>query len=300
MRRPAFIVAPFCSTPLGPGHPGVPSSPTKASTQIQTAVRTALATGKRRLCVDMLVAALDVRARTYDVDAAEAIFLALITAVQPVLPVERGLLQVVTASASSAQRVRSWVERSELRYVDVTTLGQDALTRIQTPAETPDAPAVAAVLVLSAPNVDRTTLDLRAVLKAAHKRNIPIVVHNHPRKDAVYELLGFGGMIPYEMWHYEPVFVMAPFAMQMQASQEDRGAGPGGRASPAKVPPRFVLMRQYPSRWGLWHFVGSGSNEKGEDTAQEAIDYELCNEFESRPSDETVLESVASTIKGMF
>lgn len=282
----SFVTPWACASREGQ-RPGVPPNANVAVTQIQTAVRSALANGKRRLCVDLLLSAVDSRARTYDEGSAEAVFNGLISSIQPVLPVENSKLQIVVHGSTTALRVRKWLQQQpDLKHISVTLLGADAISAVGSSlAQSEDSSSVAcgALLVLNPPGTGNSITDLRTLLQMAHDRNIPVVVQNHPREGSVYELLGYGGTIPFEMWQYEPAFVLAPFAISPR-NLDDQIA--------VNTPPaRFVLMRQFPSKWSLWHFMGQRSDAStiGDDIIQ---DYHLCDEFNERPVDEIIIQCI--------
>lgn len=105
-------------------------------------------------------------------------------------------------------------------------------------------------------------------------RGAPVIVLNHPREDDLYRTLGYHGGVPWEMTKAEAAFVLAPFALQKKDEQGN-----------SERPTRFVIMRQFPGKWGLWRYVGQ--LEDGEDLLhleEEDAQYELCTEFDDRPS----------------
>ncbi|PXF47639.1 hypothetical protein BWQ96_02618 [Gracilariopsis chorda] len=213
--RHAFAFPVLCSTV----PQGVPSNAKSAASQIRQSVRTALISGHRRVCVDVLLAAVDPRARLFDEDAAEVVFNALVESVQPVLPESTELVQVVVPGSAAALRAQKWLARSELKGVVVDVIGAE---------EHRDARSV---LVIDPPT-ESGVLEFRRFLREAHARGAQVVVHNHPRDDSLYKLLGFGGYLPFEMMRYESAFMLAPFTLQ---------ATEGGFNC------RFVVMRRFPS-----------------------------------------------------
>eukprot|EP00177_Eucheuma_denticulatum_P008107 GFKZ01014772.1.p2 GENE.GFKZ01014772.1~~GFKZ01014772.1.p2 ORF type:complete len:290 (+),score=49.37 GFKZ01014772.1:459-1328(+) len=262
--------APLCST-------SVPDSASSAAAAIQTSVRTALIQGRRRLSVDLLIAALDPRARTYDEDAASSVLIALLDALIPVLPVSSPVLRVVVSGAAAAVRVNKWV--GDMKDVQVTVLGvREGGGGDVAGAE--DADGGVDAVVLFDPGVD-AVLEVRRLLGSMARKGVPVVVVNHPREDELYRMLGYGGGLPFEMTKFEAVFVLAPFALQKEATQDV-----GGEAQDAgAVPMRFVVMRQYPGKWELWRYLGKGEFGKGSE-------YELCAEFDGRPSASVLVGAV--------
>lgn len=300
MRGCGFAFPTFCGLSNG-GHSnsGVPSSAAVASRQIQTAVRTALASGKRRLCVDLLIAAVDVRARTYDEEAAEAVFSGLVKSVQPVLPGGGENLHVVVSGATTALRIQTWLNRGEYDGISVTVLGMDAKNRMVSNDSTC---TVGGLLIINPSDSVNSLIDLRSLLKEAHNRGLPVVIHNHPRPDAIYELLGYGGAVPIEMSEYETVFALAPFSLKPRNLEESDIEAYSTNAMPP--PPRFALMRQFPSKWALWHFVAdSVSHPELDDATATAMSsdgkYVLCAEFAGRPDDQDVMEAITERMSSL-
>lgn len=285
------FIAPCACAPQQRHRPSIPSNATAAAIQIQTAVRTAFASGKRRVCVDLLMAAVDARARTYDDGAAQAVFSGLVTSVQPVLPFEGSKLQVVVNGSTTALRVRKWMQMEpDLTNISVTLLGLDALSCLEAKDLEQAVPVSSALLILNPPADGASITNLRKLLRAAHSRNLPVVVQNHPREDAIYELLGYGGSIPYEMWNYEPVFVLAPFAITPNLSEGQM---------PDKPQPRFVLMRQFPYKWILWQFIDENPSLDA-DGKRVPRNYHLCEEFDERPTNSIIVDAVVRRMKAKY
>lgn len=261
----------------------VPSDANAAARAIQTSVRTALLKGHRRLCVDVLTAAVDVRARTFDDRAANAVLTALIHAVQPVLPIDTPSIQVIVPRLSAVLRVKRWV--THLPRVHVGVLGVDE----------PDVDAV----VLWEPGVERV-VEVRRLLKHLWIARRVVIVVNHPREDDLYRTLGYGGGLPFEMTRFESVFVLAPFALR---DEEGKAKAHGER---------FVVVRQFPSKWALWRYMGKEKRFNGSSNAQlggeddggmldpmqmeEVQEYDLCAEFDDRPSASQLLQAVQREI----
>lgn len=157
-----------------------------------------------------------------------------------------------------------------------------------------DEPDVDAV-ILWEPGVERVA-EVRRLLKHLWIARRVVVVVNHPREDELYRLLGYGGGLPFEMTRFEPVYILAPFALK----DEEGKAKVHGE--------RFVVMRQFPSKWALWRYMGkendfSETNDAqmggGEDRGmldpvqmEEVQEYELCTEFDERPSTSQLLQAV--------
>lgn len=269
-RLPTFPLAthlhspPLCST-------SVPDSASSAAAAIQTSVRTALIQGRRRLSVDLLLAALDPRARTFDEDAASAVLVALLDALIPVLPTNAPVLRVVVSGAAAAVRVKKWL--SDMKDVQVTVLGVQE-------GEAEGSEGGVDAVVLFDPGVD-AVLEVRRLLGSMGQKGVPVVVVNHPREDELYRMLGYGGGLPFEMTKFEAVFVLAPFALQKEA-KEDAGSE---EQDAGAVPMRFVVMRQFPGKWELWRYLGKGEFGEGSE-------YELCTEFDGRPSASVLVGAV--------
>lgn len=258
---PTLFVPPMlCQQP-------VPPTAAEASPQIQTSVRTALAAGRRRLIVDLLISSIDPRSRVFDDSSASSIFACLVQSLQPILPNPR--LTVLVPGSTAALRTNKWLQSESLDHVTVDILGSPDPLRHSN-----------ALIIVNPPGKGDAILDFRNALKEAHHQNIPVIVHNHPRDDAVYEILGFGGGIPYELTDYEPVFVLAPFAIN---AEQDTAP-----------PERFVLMRQYPGKWALWRHQGQPGMFEA---AQEDQDYSLCEQYVSRPSDNLLMTAIAEDLK---
>lgn len=128
----------------------------------------------------------------------------------------------------------------------------------------------------------------------------------------IYQALSFGGSIPRELWLCETAYVIAPFAIQKNRSSDSASQsssmGMGMNMSLTKSQQvtteasenemsrsnmndstRFVLMRQFPDPWQLWRFVGARGVEFFGGAGE---DYILCQEFERRPSSETLSEAI--------
>lgn len=273
--RPASVTSPTCRT-------RVPNDATTAASHIQDCVRVALISGHRRLCVDVLTAAVDVRARTFDSAAAAVVTRALILALLPVLPAQAPELQVVVNGPAAALRVRTWLAEERVEHVSVAVLGVQEEPR----AEEKDPNAF---VVLDPPAKGDAILELRRLLQRAQKARLPVIVHNHPREDALYSMLGYGGHIPFELTKFEPAFVLAPFALAPKRLEELKG--------PQQLPPRFVVLRKYPDDWALWRFVGPDANEERpretDPVEMEQLDeYVLCEEFQERPTDNQLVQAV--------
>lgn len=244
----------------------VPTSAGKAAVQIQTSVRSALAVGKRRVSVDVLIASIDARSRTYDDIAAKAIFASLLQAVRPILPNVR----VVLPGSTAALRVRRWLSSESMENVSVGVLGVDDLVA-----------STGALLVIDPPCKGDGLQDLRRLIRDAHDKNLPVLLQNQPREDELYKLLGYGGGIPFELVRYEPVFVLAPFALQ---------------GNPNAPPTRFVLFRKFPGKWELWRHFGP-IDDKPFGISEKKGTYELLQEFENRPSDNALMLAVSNSLK---
>lgn len=146
-----------------------------------------------------------------------------------------------------------------------------------------------AFVVLDPPAKGDAILELRRLLQRAQKARLPVIVHNHPREDALYSMLGYGGHIPFELTKFEPAFVLAPFALAPKRLEELKG--------PQQLPPRFVVLRKYPDDWALWRFVGPDANEERpretDPVEMEQLDeYVLCEEFQERPTDNQLVQAV--------
>lgn len=260
----------------------VPNDATTAASHIQHCVRTALVAGHRRLCVDVLTAAVDVRARTFDAAAAAVVTRSLIIALLPVLPTDTPALQVVVNGPAAALRVREWLAEEQVEHVSVAVLGVEGEDAAQ--GKEPDA-----FVVLDPPAKGEAIVELRRLLQRAHKAGLPVIVHNHPREDALYSMLGYGGHIPFELTKFEPAFVLAPFALSPKRPDEVKG--------PQQPPPRFVVLRKYPDDWALWRFVGPDANDgrprETDPVEMEQLDeYLLCEEFQERPTDNQLVQAV--------
>lgn len=103
------------------------------------------------------------------------------------------------------------------------------------------------------------------------------------------------------MTRFESVFVLAPFALK-----GDKGMGKAHGE-------RFVVMRQFPNKWGLWRYLGKENlfsdttnttpvETKQDDATldpvqmEEIREYELCAEFAYRPSTSQLLQAVQSEL----
>ncbi|KAI0557722.1 hypothetical protein FGB62_269g04 [Gracilaria domingensis] len=207
----------------------------------------------------------------FDDPAAEVVFSALVESVQPLLSDSEPSVQVVVSGSAGALRVQKWLARSQFQGVSVDVLGAE---------ERHDARSV----VVIDPPTGRGVLQFRRLLREAHGREAHVVVHNQPREDSLYKLLGFGGYLPMEMMRYESAFMMAPFALQ-----DSEGASGG----------RFVVLRQYPGPWQLWRYFGEDSSmlkvgsERRVDGADE---YKLCQEFKSRPGSEELIQAISNVL----
>lgn len=259
----------------------VPSDATAAAIDIQSCVRNALIAGRQRLCVDVLTAAVDPRARTYDASSAAVLTRALVAAIQPVLPAGRPIVQLVVPGPTTALRVSEWLAARDIQDVSVAVLGVSE--HVTEERGKPDA-----YVVLDPPAKGDAILDFRRLVQSAQKDRLPVIVHNHPREDVLYSMLGFGGTLPYELTKFEPVFVLAPFALQPKGDGADE---------PREPPPRFVVLRKYPDKWALWRFVGDKGSKASESETdpfemEQLDEYILCEEFDSRPTDNQLLSAV--------
>lgn len=264
--RYAFGVSVLCSTV----PQGVPSNAKSAASQIRQSVRTALISGRRRVCVDLLLAAVNPRSRLFDDDAAEVVFNALVESVQPVLPESTDSVQVVVPGSAAALRAQKWLARSGLKGVAVDVLGAE---------ERRDARSV---LVIDPPT-ESGVLEFRRFLREAHAREAQVVVHNHPRDDSLYKLLGFGGYLPFEMMRYESAFMLAPFALQ--ATKEE------------SLSSRFVIMRRFPGAWQLWRYLGEERSFLQEDESKfDNGSYKLCEEFKDRPGSDELIQAITNVM----
>lgn len=264
----------------------VPNDATSAAVDIQSCVRTALIAGRQRLCVDVLTAAVDPRARTYDASSAAVLTRALVAAIQPVLPAERPIVQLVVPGPTTALRVREWLSSTNIQDVSVAVLGVGE----QSPDERHKPHAY---VILDPPAKGDAILDFRRLVQSAQKDRLPVIVHNHPREDSLYSMLGFGGTLPYELTKFEPVFVLAPFALQPKGEQAE---------NPNTPPPRFVVLRMYPGKWALWRFVGTDADpvhprETDPVEMEQLDDYTLCEEFDSRPTDNQLVSAVQRALR---
>ena len=142
-----------------------------------------------------------------------------------------------------------------------------------------------ALIILNPPSQDDSILDFRRAVRHAQQSNMPVIVHNHPREDAVYKLLGFGGGVPFELTKFEPAFVLAPFAIQKEKD---------------KPPPRFVLMREFPGKWMLMRHCPN--LEADRETAVDVFgsyknaNYVLCCEYDERPTDNMLMMAVSDAL----
>lgn len=290
---PSFISSFACLSSPKESNNSVPVGARAAARQVQQAVRTALVSGKRRLCVDILIAAVDPRSRNFDDDAAATVFDSLIESVQPVLPAEEAQVKVIVSGSTAAVRINSWVKSLQVKNVSVDVLGiyanqdsNDEEDSKQYEKGNPDA-----LIIIDPPGTGDSILDLRKLLRKAHGDNIPVVINNHPRRDALYELLGYGGHIPYEMTSYESVFLLAPFALKAK-----------GDSQPGISSPRFVLMRKFPHKWNLWKY--QGLKDKSFLTASESVsdgpisddEYKLCVEYPYAPSDNDLMKDISTSL----
>lgn len=264
--------------------PSVPPSPIHAAKQLSTALQTALLSGKRRLQTDVLTAAIDPRSRIYDVNSASIIFSALVNTLHPINP-----LKIVVSGSTAALRVRNWLTESNIEDVTVSVLGvSDAIQQEERHSS---------LLVLDPPGEGDAMTDLRKLLQQAHAADMPIVVHNHPRQNALYSMLGFGGAIPRELFQYHPAFVLAPFALEVRR-------GDGAQMGSTAAPPRFVLMRQFPHVWQLWRFlgeegfgIGAAFSEGTTDSSGGDSDmYVLVEQFKERPSDGALMNAIRKAL----
>lgn len=259
----------------------VPTDARAAARQIRTAVRTALVSGRRHINVDILVAAIDSRSRTFDTKAAGIIFHSLVSSLQPAVTNIRPL-HVVVSGATAALRVSEWQTEHELKDVRVCVLGvRDGNEEM-----------AGGVVMLDPPGAGDAISDVRRTLAEANRNDIPVLVLNHPRRDDLYRTLGFGGSgIPRELMSYETVFALAPFSLTVESSDTEAGV----------APQRFVLMRQFPERWELWRYQGYQDVSFLALTSQ-SVDgeehiYHLCAHFQDRPSDKLLMQTVAQSLQ---
>lgn len=276
-RPPHHTDATLCSA-TSPGEPAPP--PTNATTAripLRRAIQTALASGRRRLTTNLLISALDPRARTYDSASAGHVFRTLVAALVPLATEERPV-RVVVGGAKTVIKAREWIAEED----DDTVIGEEkmlsvdklVLETIGTASDSEREGREFAGLLVFAPPPGEFMLELRAVIRDAHEQNIPVLIHNHVDEGDVYKMLGWGGGRPREIMMYETAFMLAPFAVQ-----------PNGPTSGTKAGGKFVLMRAWPEHWCLWRNQGEGEGE-----------YVLCERFNGKPSDGMILQGVKNAI----
>lgn len=262
--EPLLSFTTCCAVPSG-----VPSNVNTAATQIRQSVRTALVSGHRRVCVDTLLSAIDPRARTFDQAAAELVFNALLESVQPLISESTATIQVVVPGSAAALRVQNWLKRSHILNVSVDVLGAE---EHQNPS---------AVIVVD-PYAEASIRDYRTLLRDANRRNAHVVVHNQPRDDALYKMLGYGGFIPVEMIEYKHAFMLAPFAIR------EKNSAPLAR---------FAIMRQFPAPWKLWRYLGDDETFVSNDESNlRDGEYDLCAEFKYRPDNAELMNAISSSL----
>lgn len=291
---PSFISPFACLSSPKESNNNVPVGARAAARQVQQAVRTALVSGKRRLCVDILIAAVDPRSRNFDDNAAATVFESLIESVQPILPAEEAQVKIIVSGSTAAMRINNWVKSLQVRNISVDVLGiyanQESNDEEDSQLQEIDNPD--ALIIIDPPGTGDSILDLRKLLRRAHDDNIPVVVNNHPRRDALYDLLGYGGHIPYELASYEPVFLLAPFALKTKDDSQ-----------PGTPPSRFVLMRKFPHKWNLWKYQGLkdksflAASDSVSDVASSDDEYRLCAEYPYAPSDNELMKDVSTSLE---
>lgn len=304
--KSCFILSPVVATATTDSlRPGIPRSAAAASAQLRRAVQTALVSGKRRMIVDILLADLDPRQRTYDDDGARAIYESLASCGTGTgTETDEGMgTHMVVSGATTAMRVRSWLS-SRKKRVSIGILGSAENRNLVTEKD------MVCIMVDPEGGI-KGLLDLRKVLRQVEKEHDQgmntkakaVVICNHPREDYLYEMAGYGGIMPIEMSDYNEVFVLIPFTFQHNMRKNADG-------SPKMY--RFAIMKQFPWNWGFWMFVEPNNENPSEDDDDDTLnnknsmdrapsherngEYVLCQEFTWRPDDDDIMEAINEAI----
>lgn len=253
-------------------------------------MRAALLAGHRRLCVDVLTVAIDARQRTYDKDASAIVILSLVNALQPVLPSDDPEVRIVVPGPASALRVRGFLRVAEANNVSVRVLG------MREEGENVTEPQ--AFVVLDPSTEGDAVTDFRVLIRDAYARRVPVIVHNHPRPDALYSMLEFEGHIPYELTKFESAFVLVPFALPASGDDSKDQSLPGRLH-------RYIMLRKYPGKWALWRYVDHDMPSIKVDITDPAAteqndEYFLCGEFDTRPTDGEFMRLLSQSMKPPF
>jgi Domain of unknown function (DUF1995) len=300
--------------------PGVPHDARSAVRRLRGATQAALALGKRGLLVDVLVESMRRDARTFDAAVhalvIEGIVRSLAVALRDdapsirlLVPGTRAALHLTDHFAGVAAREQERAVRAHPRSPDQ-GLAEDGGFFVALPPVEIDMLGTGrfrdtngALLVLQPPGVGSATNELVSVVQSALKRSRPVVVVNCPQEGSVHKITGYPGQLPPELTPFEPVFLLAPFAIHAQ---------PGTTSAAArKLAGRFVLLRVFPSGWQLWRqqervgrtstpnsfpaepkglaSVSAGTHFR-ESNRQKG--YDLCEEWNERPDEQALFDAV--------
>lgn len=344
-------------------QPAVPRSASAASAQIRRAVQTALVSGKRRMVVDVLLADIDPRQRTYDERSAREVYFSLASCGTLLSSSsigsgsgngsgsvssgreERGGTHMVVSGATTAMRVRSWIQSSTISTISTAVAGDGGdnnntmmTTRSTTTIGilgTKESKGLAqrknlVVFMVDPDGGVKGLVDLRRALRAViggrgrqqvfpgdAQKNTAVVICNHPREGRLHEAVGYDGPRPVEMLEFEDIFVLIPFSVMHRSPDAPRDE---------MQQVRFVLMKQFPWKWGFWVFVkeemGDGASSEGNGSVRDDDYYErnggmknngnaavsehgrgeyvLFREFEWRPDDGDIDEAIRESLSELI
>lgn len=289
-------------------RPTVPRSASTASAQLRRAVQTALVSGKRHMIVDVLLADIDPRQRTYDERSAREVYVSLASCGTLLSSIgsssggggggsisngdeeeekeekerrRRRGTHMVVSGATTAMRVRSWLLQSSSSNTTISAAAAvaDDNTRNTTTTigilGTKESMGLAqekdlVVFMIDPDSGVKGLVDLRKALQSVigdtptrrqqvflprdnQKATTAVVICNHPREGRLHEALRYDGARPVEMLEFEDIFVLIPFSVMHRSPDAPRD-------DVQQV--RFVLMKQFPWKWGFWVFVANKQKQE--------------------------------------
>jgi hypothetical protein len=303
---------------LGSG-PGVPNDARAAVRRLRGATQAALAVGKRGLLVDVLVESMRRDARTFDAAVhaivIESIVRSLALTLRDDAPSIRLVVPGTRAALHLTDHFAAVAEREERARAVPRPQNQGAAGRRFTdrPAALPPVEidllgagrfrdSNGALLVLQPPGVGSAMDELVSIVQNALSQSRPVVVVNCPQEGCVHKITGYPGQLPSELTPFEPVFLLAPFAIHAQH---------GNMSTTARnLAGRFVLLRVFPSGWQLWRQQEPGGRTSPQNSFPAVLNgqasvtgmtgfreskqkaYDLCEEWNERPDEQDLFNAV--------